>query len=826
MTTSNWIVPKPDKIPASLRERRQWVVWRAVVRHGKLTKVPFTARGGTASTTSPSTWSSFEEVWRAYRDGSYEGIGYVFIAADPFAGIDLDKCRDATTGALEPWANEIVQKLGSYTEVSPSGTGLHVIVQATLPPGRRRKGRIEMYDSGRYFAMTGVVVAGAASEVEERQAALEAMHLAELGGGGTQAVTSPPDAAACPLPSLADAALLERARHARNGAKFKRLFDHGDATAYASASEADFALCALLAFWVGKDAAAIDRLFRRSALMRPKWDEARGKSTWGAETIERILARPRGRNGGPGGRTAARGGPKVPGTEVRQPRAAGGSAEVLVPGVHRMSSGEYLEVGTDDFTREVLSALGGEVLYRMDFVVGEIVGDPGKRRFVPLSENRLRILIDERMRLGRWVKRPGWEDYVFAFVPCGRDHAALVLSEAGVSPRVRELQQLVNYPVYLPGFELVIEGWNSGGGVFYDEPPELAGLTPRSEGALDTLDDLVTDFVLKDEASRQNTYAAMLTRVLRSAILGPIPFFLVMSPLPRTGKGKLIDTAAGYAITGEAVVPLQLGGDEAETEKRITAEILGGSTAAHFDNVPVGIAIDSPSLASLATAWPRWGGRRLGESRNVHLANRLLVFLSGNNPRATREVVMRSVPIVLQPKDEHPELRPADDYRHAEPFAYALERRRQILEALIGIVEAWKAAGRPPPPSHVRMGGFERWLEAVCGALWHAGGTQTLANYAAWCACADDESADADVLIDAWAVRHGDQPITATQILELVRAAGVFRDVLARPTEAGQLVALARKVLTPLTDRPVRGWIVRRTPSGSASTYHLARANP
>jgi putative DNA primase/helicase len=148
--------PETAVIPAELRARPQWVAWKAEVRDGKPTKVPYDPRtGAKAATDDPRTWASFDVAVRALEIGRYDGVGYVFAADDPYVGVDLDKCRDPETGAVEPWALEIVRRLNSYVEISPSGRGLHIIVRGKLPPGRRRKGPIEMYDSGRYFTMTG-----------------------------------------------------------------------------------------------------------------------------------------------------------------------------------------------------------------------------------------------------------------------------------------------------------------------------------------------------------------------------------------------------------------------------------------------------------------------------------------------------------------------------------------------------------------------------------------------------------------------------------------------------------------------------------------------
>ncbi len=135
-----------DNIPEELRRRAQWVVHKD--------KVPYIAGGvGRASSTDSLTWRSFEEAVRALKTGRYDGIGFVFSSGDPFAGVDLDKCRDPKTGELEEWAAAIVQELGGYAEASPSGTGVHVITKGKAP--NRKRGKVEAYSQERFFTMTG-----------------------------------------------------------------------------------------------------------------------------------------------------------------------------------------------------------------------------------------------------------------------------------------------------------------------------------------------------------------------------------------------------------------------------------------------------------------------------------------------------------------------------------------------------------------------------------------------------------------------------------------------------------------------------------------------
>ncbi len=288
----------PDAIPQELRERPQWVTWcwdRVKNSKGELkwTKVPLRADAPKkARTNDPDTWGSFADALLRVRRGKADGIGFVFSEDDPFCGIDLDDCRNPETGALAPWAAEDVAALKSYTEVSPSGTGLKVFIRGNLPPGGNKSGHHELYDSHRFFTMTGDRLPSAPPTVEERQAELEALHARLFPAKEPRRPTPSPNGngkshGGCPD----DQELLERARKAKNGARFAALWG-GDDAGYDSASEGDLALCNMLAFWTGRDAHRVDALFRQSGRMRPKWDEvhyADGR-TYGQATVEKAVA--------------------------------------------------------------------------------------------------------------------------------------------------------------------------------------------------------------------------------------------------------------------------------------------------------------------------------------------------------------------------------------------------------------------------------------------------------------------------------------------------------------------------------------------------------
>jgi putative DNA primase/helicase len=284
----------PAGIPDALKVRAQWVAWRYERRkdragNWKWTKLPIDPKTGRlAKSTDPSTWGTFQEALDRYRGDALEGVGFVFTEPDPFAGVDLDDCRDRDTGELAPWAVEALADLDSYAEVSPSGTGVKLFVEAKLSGEGNRRGPVEMYDRGRYFAITGARLDGSPPTVEARQAQLDQQHARLVAGKQPRGATGVPGAHATRPPSLDDAALVEKAKRASDGDKFSRLWG-GDRGGYDSASEADLALCSKLAFWTGGDRDRINRLFHQSGLMRPKWDERRGQLTYGERTINKAL---------------------------------------------------------------------------------------------------------------------------------------------------------------------------------------------------------------------------------------------------------------------------------------------------------------------------------------------------------------------------------------------------------------------------------------------------------------------------------------------------------------------------------------------------------
>ncbi|MFN0055544.1 MAG: AAA family ATPase [Planctomycetales bacterium] len=182
--TAGILPVNPNGIPAELKARPQWVLWRSVVRQSRPTKQPFQVNGQLAESDNPATWNTFDAVLAVYQRGGWSGIGFVFSADDDFVGVDFDGCRNPENGEIDWWAVEALSEFPSYAEISPTGTGVKAFVRGSLPtektgaktgvhnqpPGLGYGGKkpgIEAYQRGRFFAVTGHHLDGAPEDVAE-----------------------------------------------------------------------------------------------------------------------------------------------------------------------------------------------------------------------------------------------------------------------------------------------------------------------------------------------------------------------------------------------------------------------------------------------------------------------------------------------------------------------------------------------------------------------------------------------------------------------------------------------------------------------------------
>lgn len=285
----------PQNIPDELKRQYKWVCWRWEKRNGtgKWTKPPYQVNGEKAETDAPSTWNSFDRCFEAYQSGDFDGIGFVLNGQGNLVGIDLDHFVDEN-GGIAPDAQKIVDAVGSYTEVSPSGDGLRIFCKGEKPGGRCKRGPYEMYSTGHYLTLTGNRISQT-SDIVENQEGVDAAHAMMFPEKPTSKPTKTPDETQGEknIPSD-DAELIDGMFRSKNGATLRGLWE-GNIDAFGSHSEADIALCGALAWWTDGDANRIDSLFRQSGLMRKKWDEKRPGGTYGSETVKKAIAGNHGR---------------------------------------------------------------------------------------------------------------------------------------------------------------------------------------------------------------------------------------------------------------------------------------------------------------------------------------------------------------------------------------------------------------------------------------------------------------------------------------------------------------------------------------------------
>ena len=281
---------KIENIPAYLHEHGLFCLWKYEDKDGRRTKMPYNPSSpqDRAKTDDRRTFAPIDTAVKSV--SNFDGLGIGIF--DSVAGIDIDHC--IKDGKLSSMAADIVNTMDAYTEISPSGEGIRILF---LAPGfkydnakyyiKNSKNGLEIYIAGmtrRYLTITGNVLrkTDMINRADRLQTILDRYMVRP----------QQPTQAAAPMETAADISdrdLLDRAMNARNGAQFKSLWE-GYTTSYPSHSEADQALCNLLAFWTGKDAARMDRLFRQSALYRDKWNRRQRGTTYGAITIQNAIA--------------------------------------------------------------------------------------------------------------------------------------------------------------------------------------------------------------------------------------------------------------------------------------------------------------------------------------------------------------------------------------------------------------------------------------------------------------------------------------------------------------------------------------------------------
>lgn len=484
--------------------------------------------------------------------------------------------------------------------------------------------------------------------------------------------------------------------------------------------------------------------------------------------------------------------------------------DVLLPGAHATGEGT-VERSVGEFADEVLSRLPRGAAFRRGITVVGLDLNAGVMR----AHNATSIVqvAEKHVRPVRWFKSKDHGEFV-GYSPMSKAHGSDLLNIAEFTTLLPRVEAVATYPTYARledgSIVRVRDGYNDDSMVYLVADQAIAGIV--GEGTMDeartALADLLVDFPFADDASMENVVLLLLTLMMRPAC-DIVPLFHVGAPLERTGKTKMLRECVGTLITGRYAPVITFTESEEETRKRLDALVLEGQPFAVFDNVPIGVALNSASMAAVITS-STLKFRVLGKSEVQEARNSLTIATTGNNSRFSAELVKRTVPITLIPRDDKPEKR--SDFRHPDIAQYALDGRRKILSMLVGAIERWMAAGRPAPQRMPRIGGFERWWQTVCGVAEHGLGLcYALENRDEFTRqSGDGVGDDATALIAWWLEQHGeDSTLKYATIYEAANSQDLFSGVIDGNDASRRSQSFQKKVLAGiLCRRPVGGHTV------------------
>lgn len=278
-----------ENIPSELKQLKQWVLWKAVwdEKQKVFTKVPYRSNGRyKAYSNKPESWDTFDNIYEAYENGIGEGIGFVLSETNPYLCIDIDNIE--SMDSLPELAQEITSL--SYAELSPSGEGIHVWIKNFNLDSDKFKNKnteleYEIYSDKRFITFTGETLNDLAiSEGKEIESFIEKVFKRE-----ETVSTLPQQSNGRGQAALSESELIQIAEKSKTGSRFKLFMNGGWEQIYESQSEADLSFLNDLAFWTNCDYHMMDSIFRKSSLMRDKWDRKQNKTTYGDEQLNKAI---------------------------------------------------------------------------------------------------------------------------------------------------------------------------------------------------------------------------------------------------------------------------------------------------------------------------------------------------------------------------------------------------------------------------------------------------------------------------------------------------------------------------------------------------------
>ena len=700
-----------DAIPEAIRGEKRWVCWEWKRAKSKWTKRPVQPDGKAASSTDAATWTTFAEAMLAHqRSPDIAGVG--FVLGGGWAGVDLDSCVDPETGDAAEHVADACERFDSYTEISPSKTGVKILCKGVKPKGRTQSPAdaewdVECYDSGRFFTITGQRYRDTPATVEHRTEALEWFFATYI---DPQRETAPPPEAIKPDWDCDD---IEMGRQALANIP----------ASYAS-GYADWVRVGIACRSVHPEALRDDwRAWSRDGAgyqgdddCRAKWDTLPTDGAVGVGTLI-YLAR---LNGWSPPRKTSRPKASAPKPDDGRPEVLveldeGVVAETVVEHLGRLGWASPWIPGPLRESVKLYSRMGQLV----HAVPGDDPGSEGQLAIRPMPSPLVRervtqacqTVVERETKDGvdrEPVRPPKW--LIEAIHHRGSyGNAVRPLVGIVVSPTIRADGTILQTP-----------GYDDATGLLY-RPSTTFPVVPESPSQDDAaaaagdLLEVVSDFPFVTDGDRAAWVCLVLTLLGRPAVAGRVPLIGVTATTPGTGKGLSVNAASLIAY-GHAAPCETFPRTDEELGKRITAHAIEATPCVVFDNVATKLGGDN--LDAVLTA-DRWRGRVLGSSKNTAQLPITTVFVAtGNNLQFGSDIARRVLPIRMATDDERPEDR--TDFRHRDLPAWVAENRPRLAVAALTILRAYHVAGCPQQPGG-QWGSFEAWSRVIRGAAVWAG---------------------------------------------------------------------------------------------------------
>jgi hypothetical protein len=665
------------RVLADLADQERWTGWLNEPRAddpAKTTKVPYCAPGRKSQSNNPKTWitrATADRVARAIVNGAGGGVG-IWLGdlgdGTTLIGIDLDTCRDPASGIFAPWGLEIIERVNSYAEISPSATGskiyaligtealAEVRAQTGIKHGKsfsRRNGTehppaIELHVSNRYFAVTD------------------------------QHITGAPDELAILTPDILIWLLTKRGPDFAGGGEGKGRGTGGDRSRSAAAFRIGVAM--------RREGNTLEE-FSEAVRTNPEtaeWWREKGIANNSRE-LRRIWER------------AAL--PPPPGERPVVQVIAG-----QLPRVVDEAEGILIESDDD------LYAFGDQVV-RPALAPIRIADDQQTvgLRLVPV---KLHHMIE---RFTRSVDFRQFNKKEKAWLPidCPEAVAKVYLERIGLW-RLRRLTAIAACPLLLADGRVIDNpGFDDASGILFDPQgmvfPPMPERPSRDDAALALADlrSLFREIPFVDDRARSVMLSALLTSVSRLAYdFAPLHGF--DAPVAGTGKSKLVNACSVLANGHECPVISQ-GDDKTEFEKRLGAELIEGNRIISIDNceAPLGGELLCQTMTQTFLKV-----RVLGLSKSVLIANTALMFATGNNLRFYGDMLRRGLICHLDAGEERPELRA---FEQEDPVTVLKRERGYFVTAALTVLRAYIVAGKPV--IRQPLGGYEGWSDLVRNAL-------------------------------------------------------------------------------------------------------------